>query len=1189
MENNKKKTSKPTNFKKVELDRGGKQLSNPFSTGGGGVHFETHVQAAYVVLMLTGGCAPGLPYAFIKKIILQGKYAGYETDDLIVFLESANGYNKHKILGQIKHSIGISKKDKLFGDVIQAAWKDFKNAEFNIGKDIIALITGPLSASDCENARTILEWARHSESAEEFLKKIKLAKFSSKSKQEKLEAFKYHLTLANSEKEVSDEDLFQFIRHFHILGYDLDIKAGVTLALINSLIGMCSDGSMSTSLWLQVVNEVQFANKNACTITYDSLPEELREAFKKKTYETIPSDLTAISVNVEKRDWKHHKYSFELSIAMLLGNWNDKSEEDREIVSRMAGEDYSTWIIKFKNMVNNDNSPVTFKNGIWKVVQREQLWKDLGGKIFDNNLMIFKESVIEVLSERDPQFYVNPENRFAASIYGKKLKYSAQLRKGLAESLVLFEANSSVMCNCSLNILHDTVYILFKNADWILWGSLNSVLPILAEAAPTPFLEVVENILQQQSDIFDQLFLQESSGITGRNYLTGILWAMELLAWEEKYLVQVTIILGDLASRDPGGSSSNRPLNSLITIFLPWFPQTLASVEKRKVALSTLKTNYTNIAWNVLTKLMPKQRQTSSGSYKPQWRNKIGERNKLIGDEYKFQVEVYAELIVNTAKHDIGKLKDLIRIVNSLPYSAFNEVLETLSSYEILMINEYERKLLWTELKDLISKHRKFEGASWALSCNNVLALEKIEKILAPKDPLYLYQGLFDNREITFYDKGASLEDQREKLAKERQVAVKIILEHGNFSAITQFANLVEAPQKLGYALGILVEDDIESHIIPGLLQNKNDSLSQLAGGYVLGRYNTKGWDWVEGILKPEWDKPQLGQFLTCLPFSSRTWNLVINLLGESEIEYWSKVSASFEKYDAETEYALEKLLEYGRNYSVIECIYNIISENYLSINTSFIIKTLLSAINSREAYNSMHQFYIVELIKFLQQDQKCDKSELSKVEWGYLSILENYDAIPLTLENELASNTRFFCEVIKLIYRSEHGNESTRETSATEKNIATQAFRLLNEWRTLPGTKEDGSISGEYLAKWINEVKVICAESGHLEVALIQIGKVLMHAPADSDGLWIEHSVASILNEAAHEKIRDGFFNEYINSRGAYWVDSTGNSERELANGFREKCNDAENAGYFRLAITLRNLAEFYDKEAERPELDLF
>ena len=39
-----------------------------------------------------------------QKIKLQGKYAGYDTDDLIVFVERADNCQERKLLGQIKHS-----------------------------------------------------------------------------------------------------------------------------------------------------------------------------------------------------------------------------------------------------------------------------------------------------------------------------------------------------------------------------------------------------------------------------------------------------------------------------------------------------------------------------------------------------------------------------------------------------------------------------------------------------------------------------------------------------------------------------------------------------------------------------------------------------------------------------------------------------------------------------------------------------------------------------------------------------------------------------------------------------------------------------------------------------------------------------------------------------------------------------
>ena len=129
------------------MSRKNKNLSNPFSTGGGGVHFEAHVQASFVTLMLTGGYAPGLPCWPITKIKLQGKIDGFDTDDLIVFVENGINGKKSKLLGQVKHTVAITKGNSIFGEVIRAAWNDFNNPSVFIkDSDIISLITGPLSA-----------------------------------------------------------------------------------------------------------------------------------------------------------------------------------------------------------------------------------------------------------------------------------------------------------------------------------------------------------------------------------------------------------------------------------------------------------------------------------------------------------------------------------------------------------------------------------------------------------------------------------------------------------------------------------------------------------------------------------------------------------------------------------------------------------------------------------------------------------------------------------------------------------------------------------------------------------------------------------------------------------------------------------------------------------------------------------
>ncbi len=146
------------------MTEGATQQSNPFSTGSGGPNFETRVQAAFTVLMLTGRIAPCLPPWPITRIKLQGSYAGFETDDFIVYTRDSRSQNEAKLLAQIKHDVIITEKDETFAKVIQAAWNDFNDSSvFTVGADAFALITGPLSVTDINHVRPLLEWARHSE------------------------------------------------------------------------------------------------------------------------------------------------------------------------------------------------------------------------------------------------------------------------------------------------------------------------------------------------------------------------------------------------------------------------------------------------------------------------------------------------------------------------------------------------------------------------------------------------------------------------------------------------------------------------------------------------------------------------------------------------------------------------------------------------------------------------------------------------------------------------------------------------------------------------------------------------------------------------------------------------------------------------------------------------------------------
>ena len=1165
-----------------------KKLSNPFSTGSGGAHFEAHVQASFVALMLTGGNTPCLPCWPIVEIKLQGKIDGFDTDDLIVFVENVNTKERRKLLGQVKHSIAITNGNALFGEVMQAAWNDFNNPKvFTRNKDVIALITGPLSATDAENVQWLLNQARHTKNFDEFIRNVQQANFSPHRSIEKLEVIKHHLKTANCGNDVSRDELYDFLKHFYLLSYDLGNEFGVVLSLLLSHISQYQQQDPQW-VWSRVVDIVQTWNQDAGTITPGKLPDDLRETFKQKALVLMPEEFKTVQEK-PTTDWTLHPDATYLTLAILIGSWQDKNQCDLEAITQLLGISYDEWLRKAREILHYPDSPLSLKNGIWKVDYRAELWSLLGSRILDQDLDTFRSLAVSVLKEPDPAFELPAEGRYAASIHGKVLKYSQLLRKGIAEGLAILGSQPESCANCSQGKAEATCILVIRelmtDADWVLWGSLNRLLPTLAEAAPGNFLDAVEKAMRLTPCPFDELFSQEGNGIIGDNYLTGLLWALEGLAWDEQYLVRVCVALAELASHDPGGQWVNRPSNSLVTILLPWMPQTLASFEKRKVAVQTILRERPDIAWNLIIQLLPGQHQTSSGSHKPIWRKTIPDDwgKGVTHQEYWQQVSFYAELAVAAAGQDTARLSTLIDHFDNLPKPAFNQLLQALASQPISELPEEQRLSIWDHLTRFTKKHRRFSYAKWALPDELITYIEHVAEQLAPTNPFNLYQHLFTDRDFDLYEENGDWKEQQKKLDTRRETAILEIFRQDGTDGVIRFAESVSSPYQVGYALGAIADSAIERTLLPHFLDSADNKRKALVSGFIWRRYHLKGWGWCDNIDKSDWTPEQVGQFLAYLPFTKEAWDRASKWLQVHESEYWARTSANVYQADGELAIAIEKLLEHGRQYTAINCLDRMRYDKQ-PIDTDQCVRALLGAISSSESIYAADNYQIVELIKFLQEDPSVNQEKLFRVESAYLPLLDRYSgAAPKLLENRLADDPEFFCELIKLIYRSKKKDIPQKEPTEELKAIAENAWLLLHEWKTPPGTQKDGTFREDCFKDWLQKVKDICRESGHLEVALNLIGEVLIHTPPDPKGLWIHRAVAAALNDRDADDLRNGYSTGIYNSRGAYFVDPTGKPERELAEQFRSKAEEVEDAGFQRFAVSLRGLADSYDREAER------
>ncbi len=1166
-----------------------KQLSNSFSTGGGGSHFEAHVQASYLTLMLSGGYAPCLPCWPIVKIKLQGKVDGYDTDDLIVFVENPANKETRKLLGQVKHTIQINKGNSIFSEVIQAAWNDFNNPTlFTKDKDIFALITGPINKTDFINVQWLLNFSRNTIDSTQFYRYVKQANFRPSKSDEKLEVFRSNLKQANRNKVVSDDILYSFLKHFYLVGYDLGAEEGVVLSLLHSHISQFKKENPQ-HIWARIVEIIQTRNQYAGTLTPQNIPEDIKDTFKQPIYEHIPQELLTLKTEIVKTHWSQYNNARDLALINMIGAWNENNGKDIYVLNNFVNKDFVQWIPIMREILNIPESKISLYNGFWEIKDRIVLWDELGSRIFDTDIDLFKDLIINILSEKDPSFDRPTEDRFFFRLKDKTLRYSSKLRKGIAEGLAMLGNRPNALVHCSRGKAESCTLLaireIFKDEDWKLWSSLNELLPILAEACPLEFLSAVERNLSISPSPFDELFSQESNGISGSNHMTGLLWALEALAWDEDLLVRVCVILGNLTMHDPGGNWLNRPINSLSSILLPWMPQTLASFEKQKVAIETLYKEQPKVAWDLLIRLLPNSQTMATGTHKPSWRSTIPKSLEVgvVYEDYWNQISAIAEIAVSIANYDVTRLCTLIEHLNDLPRSSFNKLLEVLSKEPIKSLPEDERLEIWHRMISFTSRHRKFHDEKWALDSEVLSLIEEISNKLAPKSPMNLYKHLFSDKDSDLYEENDNWEEQSKKLDERRQKAIIAILDLGGLKAVLTFSETVNSPNLVGNSLGAIANSDFDSYLLPGYLDTFNKNQIQFIAGYVWSKFYKNGLIWVDGIDKTEWTVFQISQFLMYLPFHKETWERVLNWLGKEEVDYWGKINAN--PYQAENDLgtAIDKFLSYGRPHMAIQCL-SALRHRKQQLDKDKIVTALIMTVSLQDSLANIDYYDTVELIKILQEDPIFDEDQLFKVEWAYLQFLDHHHgAFPKLLETRLATNPDFFCEVVRILYRSKNEDTANISNSEESKKIAMNVWRLLRDWKTPPGTKIDGSFDDNLFLSWLKRVKESCLDSGHWEVAQVNIGEVLVYCPADQNGLWINCTVADALNSDDANDMRNGFRTAFFNSRGAHYVDPTGKPEKDLAENFRQKADDVERNGFYRLAITLRELADNYDRDAEK------
>lgn len=236
---------------------------------------------------------------------------------------------------------------------------------------------------------------------------------------------------------------------------------------------------------------------------------------------------------------------------------------------------------------------------IWRITSPLSLWSDLSFAITNEHIEILKAVSVQVLTD-DCE------------------KYSYQLKHGLLNSLIILAWHGKLFLGNAKSyqlFVDEIIEEIIKDADVKRWNDIVKHLVLLAEASPSVFLDEIKRSLSASEPPIMELFNEQEGIISPESKHPYLLWALECLAWLPEYLMLVSEILLKLSEKDPGGKLSNRPFNSLVELFLPWYPHTAASFDERKAVLEKLSRDGYVKFWELLIELLPKHHGVSSNTH----------------------------------------------------------------------------------------------------------------------------------------------------------------------------------------------------------------------------------------------------------------------------------------------------------------------------------------------------------------------------------------------------------------------------------------------------------------------------------------------------------------------------------------------------------------------------------------------
>ena len=897
---------------------------------------------------------------------------------------------------------------------------------------------------------------------------------------------------------------------------------------------------------------------------------------------------------------------------LFLGTWNASNRTDVTAVELMSADQSYDQLEKIvQRLVALNDAPMWSVGTFRGVISKIDLLFAIARVVTVDDLKRYFALARIVLGEDDPALDLPESDRWAASLHGKSREFSSALRRSVSGTLVLLAVYGNSLFRKGLGFDVETavdqlVSELLTPFTLRTLEANDHDLPTYAEASPGVFLNKLERDLRSDNPEVLGLLRPAPSGMFGGGMVrSGLLWALEGLAWSPANLNRVVLILGRLARVEITDNWVNKPIHSLESIFRAWMPQTAADHDARVAAVKKLAEVYPDVGWKVCLAQFGGHHQVGDYTHKPSWRSDAfgyGEPFRLRAPIIQFMREM-VDMALAWKDHTPQQLYDLIERLHGLLESDQAKVWDLIEAWVAKGPSDADKALVREKVRLTVLSRRARRGMADDFPALTAKA-KQVYAALEPTDLITKHEWLFKDNWVEESADELSEDDfdfrKREaRIRKLRADALKLLMKERGLSAVLELADRGNAAWQIGVTLALDVLDS-EGIVdaIQAIFREANEEISparRLVIGGLLRGVDAARRETIVATLGASLSADRMVSLLLLAPFARSSWQRAQDLGVEASDRYWKEVRPDyiFDDADGQNAEAVRRLIEVKRPRAAFAAVH--FKLEYLDgpLLYELLYQMATDASNDRDGEYKFQEYEIETAFKLLDKSAEVSFEQKAGLEFAYVDVLaqpwndrEKY-GIP-NLEKYVAQHPEVFVQAIVWAYKRRNGGEDPAEwkvASEQLESLAGRGHKLLDGIEHIPFEDIEGDAGTAEFKAWVSKVRSACAELDRAEIADIALGKLFSESSKGEDGVWPSERVRDVLEEIQSEDICDGARTGLYNARGAHWRGEGGDQEREIAQRYRGWADALHYSHPFVSTHLLGRMAETYEREASRED----